>query len=121
MNQHTVPDAVSAYATKARQQLFLAKLQAQIAMEEASEGAKLEDNFTAGIEREVAALYATALEHTNSQPALQAMLKDAHAYWLACIGSLFPLVAETDAHHEARLGMHSFEVDVRVNRLCLGA
>ena len=90
-------------------------------MAEASEGAKLEDNFSAGIEREVAALYETALEHTNSQPALQAMLKETHAYWLACIGSLFPLVAETDALHEARLGMHSFEVDVRVNRLCLGA
>ena len=120
MNQHSIPASVSEYATKTKQQLFMASLQARIAVEEAKVGAKLEDKFSQQIRAEIEVFYAAALNHAESNPALQSLLKEAHAYWLACVESVFPNTGEATAGYESRLGQMAFEHSVRANRVCLG-
>ena len=111
--------AVTEYSEESKKQLFLAGINARIAIEEWKSGKKPDFSFTKEHKGSLAGMYELARSSLAENGSDLHRLKDAHAFWLSSIDDLLPRSDEPTSAYEARLSERQFRFSVLANRLTL--
>ena len=111
--------AVKEYSEESTKELFVAGINARIAIEEWESGKKPDFSFTKEHKAKLAVKYEFARTSLIESESQLSLLKNAHAYWLSCIDDLLPRSNEPSSEYDARLSERQFQHSVLANRLTL--